>query len=205
MQSCVCSVSRRTLGTPLALARGMDRPLLQGGAPAAVAPQDQAAATGFSRPASPERSHTQSVSLEDVGARSTSPERGAVHASSSDATATAAAAAAADRTEINLIFLIIAFAAIDNSVAIPSLWPYIRDLGGSKLLYGFAGAITNAVQIFSLPFFGWLSDKYSRKDILIVGHVIMVLGGLLYGAAGTIGPGNGALVISAIYFLELSI
>ena len=111
----------------------------------------------------------------------------------------AAATAAADRTEINLIFFIIAFAAVDATVAIPSLWPYMKQLGGTKFLYGTAGAVTNAVQIFSLPFFGWLSDKFSRKSILLVGHGIMVLGGLLYGAAGTIGPGStalGAVIVS---------
>ncbi len=110
-----------------------------------------------------------------------------------------AAKAKADRTEINLIFFIIAFAAVDQTVAIPSLWPYMEQLGGSKFLYGVAGAVTNAVQIFSLPFFGWLSDKFSRKSILMVGHAVMVVGGLLYGAAGTIGPGNialGAVILS---------
>ena len=104
-----------------------------------------------------------------------------------------AGTAAADRTEINLIFFIIAFAAVDATVAIPSLWPYMKQLGGTQFLYGTAGAVTNAVQIFSLPFFGWLSDKFSRKSILLAGHGIMALGGLLYGAAGTIGPGNTAL------------
>eukprot|EP01045_Picozoa_sp_COSAG04_P033196 COSAG04_NODE_6774_length_1259_cov_0.925862_1_plen_108_part_10 len=65
---------------------------------------------------------------------------------------------AAAKREINLIFLIIAFAAVDATVAIPSLWPYIHSLGGDQFLYGFAGAATNGIQIFSLPLFGILSD-----------------------------------------------
>ena len=100
---------------------------------------------------------------------------------------------AAAKREINLIFLIIAFAAVDATVAIPSLWPYIHSLGGDQFLYGFAGAATNGIQIFSLPLFGWLSDKLSRKSILLAGHLIMVLGGTLYGLAGSLGPGNAAL------------
>jgi len=100
---------------------------------------------------------------------------------------------AAAKREINLIFLIIAFAAVDATVAIPSLWPYIHSLGGDQFLYGFAGAATNGIQIFSLPLFGWLSDKLSRKSILLAGHLIMVVGGAMYGLAGSLGPGNAAL------------
>jgi len=73
-----------------------------------------------------------------------------------------------------------------------------RRLGGSRLAYGFAGAASNGVQIFSYPFFGWLADKFSRRTILLVGHVIMVLGGVLYGAAGSVGRGQTAITMVVV-------
>lgn len=144
----------------------------------------------------PSSKHLQPAPRDNTAHGADAPTPIAVDLQQSDAVGTTpATTASADRTEINLIFFIIAFAAVDQTLAIPSLWPYMEQLGGSRLLYGVAGAVTNAVQIFSLPFCGWLSDKFSRKSILLAGQGIMAASGLLYGVAGTIGPGTTALAI----------
>ena len=103
--------------------------------------------------------------------------------------------------EILLIFAIIAFASVDMTIAIPSLFPYIDELGGSSLTYGVAGAATNAAQIVSLPFFGWLADRASKRLVLLIGHVLMALGGLLYGAAASLphgAPAVGAVIAARL-------
>lgn len=69
------------------------------------------------------------------------------------------------------------------SVSLPSLWIYIQYLGGTKSVYGAAGAIANAVGFAAAPLFGWLSDRAASKQVIILSLLIQAAGGLLYSFA----------------------
>lgn len=69
------------------------------------------------------------------------------------------------------------------SVSLPSLWIYIQYLGGTKSVYGMAGAIANAVGFVAAPLFGWLADRASSKHVIILALVVQALGGLVYALA----------------------
>eukprot|EP01052_Picozoa_sp_SAG31_P004714 SAG31_NODE_198_length_20656_cov_5.167291_19_plen_179_part_00 len=87
------------------------------------------------------------------------------------------------RGDILLALLVIGWAGIDMSVSLPSLWLYIKSLGGTKSDYGLAGAIANAVSFVTAPLFGWMSDRFSSKVIVVVSLLIQALGGLIYAFA----------------------
>jgi MFS family permease len=56
--------------------------------------------------------------------------------------------------------------------------------------------IAAAVSLFTVPFFGWLSDVVGRKRLYVVGALVMAVYGFVY--FGLLDSGKGALVILAI-------
>lgn len=87
------------------------------------------------------------------------------------------------RVDIWLVLTLIGWQGIDMSVSLPSLWLYIQLLGGTKSMYGAAGAVANAVGFAAAPFFGWLSDRASSKGVIILALIIQAIGGLVYALA----------------------
>jgi MFS family permease len=97
------------------------------------------------------------------------------------------------RADIWVVLTLIGWAGIDMSVSLPSLWLYIESLGGSKTLYGTAGAVANAVAFVAAPVFGWLADRFSSRGVIVIALVVQLAGGLLYSAAVLFpSPGGGA-------------
>jgi MFS family permease len=82
-----------------------------------------------------------------------------------------------------LVLTLIGWQGIDMSVSLPSLWIYIQYLGGTKSMYGGAGAIANAVGFAAAPLFGWLSDRASSKKVIILALIVQAVGGLVYALA----------------------
>ena len=78
---------------------------------------------------------------------------------------------------------LIGWQGIDMSVSLPSLWIYIQYLGGTKSVYGAAGAIANAVGFAAAPLFGWLADRASSKQVIILALVVQAIGGFVYALA----------------------
>eukprot|EP01043_Picozoa_sp_COSAG02_P028411 COSAG02_NODE_1720_length_11195_cov_7.064978_7_plen_301_part_00 len=87
------------------------------------------------------------------------------------------------RADIWLVLSLIGWQGIDMSVSLPSLWIYIQYLGGTKSVYGMAGAIANAVGFAAAPLFGWLADRASSKQVIILALIVQTLGGLVYALA----------------------
>ena len=106
------------------------------------------------------------------------------------------------RCDIWLVLVLIGWAGVDMSVCLPSLWLYIRSLGGSKACYGLAGALASGAQFVSSPFFGWLADRYSDRTVIAASLLVQLLGGLLYACAVAFphpagGSGSGSTAAAA--------
>jgi MFS family permease len=101
------------------------------------------------------------------------------------------------RCDIWLVLLLIGWAGVDMSVCLPSLWVYIRSLGGSKAVYGLAGAVASGAQFVSSPIFGMLADRHSDRAVIAASLLVQMCGGLLYACAvafphpGTVVGGGG--------------
>ncbi len=85
----------------------------------------------------------------------------------------------------------IAFAVIARMLGLflllPVLAPYVRNLEGSTpLLTGIAVGIYGLTQaVLQIPF-GYLSDKYRRKPVIVFGFLVYIIGSVIGGVAGSI-------------------
>jgi MFS family permease len=89
----------------------------------------------------------------------------------------------APRGDILVVLVLIGWAGVDMSVCLPSMYVYIRSLGGGQEIYGLAGALASGAQFFASPIFGWLADRHSDKSVILASLLAQLLGGALYALA----------------------
>jgi len=106
------------------------------------------------------------------------------------ANAVEVAAAAADVTDYNKyrksVWIMILVNLLDNinfAIVIPSLWPYIQSLRGSKDLYGFCVAAYSLMQFLSAPLYGFLSNYIPYRFIFIFTLSVETVSCILYALA----------------------
>ena len=105
------------------------------------------------------------------------------------------------RADIVAVFGMIALLNIDLSISIPTLAAYVHRLGGSTTLYGVAAGGGWVCAIPALPCFGFLSDRFSHRSVLILALAVMACGGFLYGLANSCSPSAAPYLVVAGRFL----
>ncbi|QSS99941.1 MFS transporter [Pontibacillus sp. ALD_SL1] len=82
----------------------------------------------------------------------------------------------------SFIFLILAnwFTFMSFQMLIPTLPPYMEDLGGSKFQVGLVTTLFSIGAILSRPFIGHLLQTQSRKRLVLLGSVSLLIITLLY-------------------------
>jgi MFS transporter, DHA1 family, tetracycline resistance protein len=68
-----------------------------------------------------------------------------------------------------VIFFTVFIDLIGFGIIIPVLQPYARHFGASDLEAGLLMGVFSAVQFFVIPVWGWLSDRYGRKPVILTG------------------------------------
>lgn len=75
-----------------------------------------------------------------------------------------------------ILIIVINFLVFMNHLMILSTFPfYIKYLGGSEAVAGFAAALFSIIAVVFRPFIGWMLDNGKRKIILIIGLCGMAL------------------------------
>ena len=90
------------------------------------------------------------------------------------------------RSPIYLIFFTIFIDLVGFGIVIPVLPLYARDLGASETMNGWLVGIYSAMQLFSAPLLGKLSDRVGRRPVLLVSLLGTSVGFFIMGAAQTL-------------------
>jgi len=101
------------------------------------------------------------------------------------------------RRALLTVFIIVFIDLLGFGIVIPILPFYVRDLGGSDVVYGLLAASYSLMQFLSAPVLGGISDSRGRRPVLMVtllgnavAWTVFGLGGeaeLLFGTAGALG------------------
>eukprot|EP01084_Bolivina_argentea_P057523 105110_1 len=120
-----------------------------------------------------------------------------------------------DRLSLNIIMLVVFVGDMQRGILFPTLWPYVRMLGGDKISQGFVVAAFSAGRFVSSPIMGKLSVSEGYRMVLCVSLAIMVAGTLEYILASNIwmilfaqlmmGFGSGTLGVTRAYVAEKSL
>lgn len=86
----------------------------------------------------------------------------------------------ARKRDIFVVMLINFLASVAFSIVLPSLWPYIKLLGGAKVLTGYAIAVNSLGTFLSSPPLGWLADRRSLRESLVLALLFGIVGSVLY-------------------------
>lgn len=113
-----------------------------------------------------------------------------------------------------VIFFTVFIDLIGFGIIIPILQPYGRMYGASDLEAGLLMGIFPAVQFFVIPVWGWLSQRYGRKPIILVGlfgtvisYVILAMAGslaMLFAGRIFAGISAGNLVAAQAYIADIT-
>ncbi len=68
-----------------------------------------------------------------------------------------------------IVFFTVFIDLVGFGIIIPVLQPYARHFGASDLEAGLLMGVFSAVQFFVIPVWGWLSDRYGRKPVILTG------------------------------------
>lgn len=71
----------------------------------------------------------------------------------------------------------------EYGVVMPSIWGYLRDIGGNETQLGLALAASSLAQLCFLPVFGVWSDRRTMRETITVAMVIGISGNVLYSLA----------------------
>jgi len=101
------------------------------------------------------------------------------------------------RRALLTVFVIVFIDLLGFGIVIPILPFYVRDLGGSDVVYGLLAASYSLMQFLSAPLLGGISDSRGRRPVLMftllgnaVAWAVFGLGGeaeLLFGTVGALG------------------
>lgn len=83
---------------------------------------------------------------------------------------------------ISIVIILLCVIVGDSArgVLFPTLFSYIKSLGGDRVCQGFAVAAFSVGRILSSPIFGTLSEEYGNRYVLVCCNVIITIGCLLY-------------------------
>ena len=69
---------------------------------------------------------------------------------------------------------------LDSTLILPTLYQYVKDLGGDENIYWSCIALYYISKAISVAFLGWLMDWRSYKHILASSAFLIILGNILY-------------------------
>ena len=85
------------------------------------------------------------------------------------------------------------------------LMPYLsRNFGASDLQIGFLMSVYSIAQLCAAPFWGWLSDRFGRRPILLINFLGTALAHFWFGWAGSILHLFLARVLSGVFGASIS-
>ena len=100
-----------------------------------------------------------------------------------------------------------------RGIMFPTLWPFVRSLGGNRLSHGYTVAAFSLGRALASPFIGKQSSRRGYQTTLVVCNAIIMVGGFVYGMASSmhvllaaqilIGVGSGSLGVTRAYVAEL--
>jgi MFS family permease len=93
----------------------------------------------------------------------------------------------ASAASLFIIFFTVFIDLVGFGIIIPILQPYAREFNATDLEAGVLMGIFSAVQFFVIPVWGWLSDRYGRKPIILIGLFGTVISYLIMGFAHSLG------------------
>lgn len=73
------------------------------------------------------------------------------------------------KSSLGIIFFTVFVDLVGFGIIIPILQPYARMYGATDFQAGLLMGTFSAVQFFVIPVWGWLSDRFGRKPIILVG------------------------------------
>lgn len=79
------------------------------------------------------------------------------------------ASGSASIASLMIVFFTVFIDLVGFGIIIPVLQPYARHFGASDLEAGLLMGAFSAVQFFIIPVWGWLSDRYGRKPVILTG------------------------------------
>jgi hypothetical protein len=85
-----------------------------------------------------------------------------------------------------IIYLNVFVSEMSRGLLFPTLWLFVNSLGGSKSFQGLIVSSFSLGRIFTAPFFGYLSEIYGHRVVLLTCNVIMIVGAILYATASSL-------------------
>jgi MFS family permease len=111
-----------------------------------------------------------------------------------------------------IVVLCVLIGDMARGILFPSLWLLVKSLSGSKVYQGVAVSAFSAGRIISSPIFGWLSEKFGYRSVLIACNAILFFGCYIYSLGKSvngvilgqfiIGIGAGSLGVTRSYVAE---
>eukprot|EP01038_Epipyxis_sp_PR26KG_P008453 gene8453-11431_t len=92
------------------------------------------------------------------------------------------------KSHISLYIIIFSVLISDmtRGILFPSLWLMVQSMGGNKISQGYAVAAFSAGRIIASPIFGYLSDIYGYKFVMMLCSFIIIMGSLIYSSSSSI-------------------
>jgi MFS transporter, ceroid-lipofuscinosis neuronal protein 7 len=102
-----------------------------------------------------------------------------------------------------VLFVSVFLSCISFSVVMPSLWPYLKSLGGSKEVLAWVVAVYSIGEAIGAVLFGLLSASRSTRDVMLIATCTGLAGSIMYLSAQAF-PGviTGPLLILVGRFLQ---
>lgn len=111
-----------------------------------------------------------------------------------------------------IIALCVLLGDISRGLLFPTLYLYVKSLGGDSVHLGYAVACFSMGRVVSSPIFGYLSELYGYRYVLMVCNSILFMGACLYASANGLhfvfaaqsimGFGAGSLGVTRSYVAE---
>jgi len=91
-----------------------------------------------------------------------------------------------DSDSLKVVYFCVLVSETARGLILPTLWLFVRSLGGDRFEQGLAVSCFSFGRIFAAPLIGHLSEVYGYKSILILCNIILAIGALLYASTTTI-------------------
>jgi Na+/melibiose symporter-like transporter len=85
-----------------------------------------------------------------------------------------------------IIYLNVFVSEMSRGLLFPTLWLFVNSLGGSKSFQGLIVSSFSMGRIFTAPFFGYLSELYGHRIVLIICNVILIVGAVVYATSSSL-------------------
>lgn len=91
-----------------------------------------------------------------------------------------------DWVSIAVVYFVTLVSEASRGLMLPSTWPYLRSLGGSKSMLGVFVAVFSVGRMATTIPLGYLSDRWNTSAVLIVASSIQVVGHVMYALAPSV-------------------